>query len=100
MPRALLTVIRHVHRGHPLDRPWILFLPIGLAQLEILTLPEEYRRRWGVETAYGQIEEVRPWTTSRSATFRMILFFASLFMYNMWATGHARGGGRTRGMQR
>lgn len=67
-------------------------LPFGRAQLGILTLPETYRRRWGIETAYRQIEEVRPRTTSRSATFRMILFFASLFMYNMWATEHARRG--------
>lgn len=67
-------------------------LPMGRAQLGILTLPEEYRRRWGIETAYRQVEEVRPWTTSRSGTFRMILFFTSLFMYNMWATEHARRG--------
>ena len=67
-------------------------LPMGRAQLGILMLPEEYRLRWGIETAYRQIEEVRPWTTSRSATFRMILFFASLFMYNMWAVEHAKRG--------
>ena len=67
-------------------------LPMARAQLGILTLPEEYRRRWGIETAYRQIGEVRPRTTSRSATFRMILFFASLFMYNMWATEHVRRG--------
>ena len=35
-------------------------LPVGRAQLGILTLPEEYRRRWGIETAYRQIEGVRP----------------------------------------
>lgn len=67
-------------------------LPMGRAQLGILMLPEEYRLRWGIETAYRQIEEVRPWTTSRSAAFRMILFFASLFMYNMWAVEHAKRG--------
>jgi len=67
-------------------------LPFGRAQLGILTLPEEYRRRWGIETAYRQVEEVRPWTTSRDATFRMILFFASLFMYNMWAVERAKRG--------
>ena len=31
-------------------------------------------------------------TTSRSGAFSMILFFASLFMYDMWATEHARRG--------
>ena len=67
-------------------------LPLGRAQLGILVLPEVYRRRWGIETGYRQIEEVRPWTTSRDAKFRMILFFASPFMYNMWAAEHARKG--------
>ena len=67
-------------------------LPMGRVQLGILMLPGEYLLRWGIETAYRQIEEVRPWTTSRSATFRMILFFASLFMYNMWAVEHAKRG--------
>ena len=67
-------------------------LPMGRAQLGILMLLEKYRRKWGIETAYRQMEEIRPWTTSRSATFRMILLFASLFMYNMWAVEHARKG--------
>ena len=52
-------------------------------------LPEEYRRRRGTGTAYRQIEEAGPRTTGRSGTFRMILFLASLFMYNMWAAEHA-----------
>ena len=62
----------------------------------MLTLPGECRRRWGTGTAYRQIEEAGPRTTSRGATFRMILFLASLFMYNMWAAEHA-GRGRNPG---
>ena len=38
------------------------------------------------------MEEVRPRTTSRSAVFRVILFYASLFLYNMWTIEHAKGG--------
>lgn len=30
-------------------------LSVGRAQLGILTLPEEYRRRWDIETAYRQM---------------------------------------------
>lgn len=52
---------------------------------EIRKLPEDYRRRWGIETGYRQVEEVRPWTTSRDLAFRLMLFYTSLFMHNMWA---------------
>ena len=59
---------------------------------EIRRLPEDYRRRWGIETGYRQIEEVRPWTTSRDLAFRLMLFYTSLFMYNMWAIERRRKG--------
>ena len=59
---------------------------------EIRKLPEDYRRRWGIETGYRQIEEVRPWTTSRDLAFRLMLFYTSLFMYNMWAIERSREG--------
>ena len=57
---------------------------------EIETLPEEYRRRWGIETGYKQVEQVRPRTTSRNASFRAIMFYVSLFMYNAWAVEQYR----------
>ena len=59
---------------------------------EIRRLPEDYRRRWGIETGYRQIEEVRPWTTSRDLAFRLMPFHAPLFMYNMWAVERRRKG--------
>ncbi len=55
-------------------------------------LPEDCRRRWGIEAGYRQIEEVRPRTTSRDLAFRLMLFYASLFMYNMWAIERRRDG--------
>ncbi len=57
---------------------------------EIETLPEEYRRRWGIETGYKQVEQVRPRTTSRNASFRAVMFYVSLFMYNTWAVEQYR----------
>ena len=60
-------------------------LSAGQALKEITTLPEEYRKRWGIETGYRQIEQVRARTTSRDVLFRTVLFYTALFMYNMWA---------------
>ncbi len=59
-------------------------LTMGRALKEITTLPEEYRKRWGIETGYRQIEEIRPRTTSRDDVFRMMLFYTALLFYNLW----------------
>ena len=56
----------------------------GRALKEITTLPEEYKKRWGIETGYRQIEEIRPRTTSRDDVFRMMLFYTALLFYNLW----------------
>ena len=70
-----------------LDRyvPFVTNLSARRGWIELCTLPEEYRRRCGIETAYRQIGEARPKTISRDHTLRMILFYVALFMYNAWA---------------
>ena len=74
----------------PTTTVFAINLPMGRTHLGILVLPEEHRWRWGIETDYRQTTEIRPWTTSRSVTFRTILFFAPLLMHNVWAVEHAR----------
>ena len=45
---------------------------------------ERYRQRWGIETGYRCYESVRPRTTSRSESVRMLLMFFPFLMYNAW----------------
>ena len=45
---------------------------------------EQYRSRWGVETAYKDYESARPRTTSRNESVRILLLFVPMFMYNAW----------------
>ena len=45
---------------------------------------EEYRSRWGVETAYKDYESARPRTASRNESVRILLLFIPIFMYNAW----------------
>ena len=66
-------------------------LPMGRTHRGILVLLE-YPRRRGIETAYWQMGEAGPWTTSRSATSQMILLLALLLLHNMWAIEHVRRG--------
>ena len=45
---------------------------------------EMYRRRWGIETAFRCYEQVRPRTTSRNESVRLLLLFFPLLLYNAW----------------
>ena len=45
-------------------------LTMGYSLKEITTLPEE-SKKWGIETGYGQIKEIRPRTTGIDDVFRM-----------------------------
>ena len=50
----------------------------------IKTLPDEYKKRWGIETGYRQIESVRARTRSKSFSLRIFLFYLSVVFVNMW----------------
>ena len=73
-------------------------IPLNRALHELSKIPRLYRMRWGIETAYRQIEEIRPWTTSRKSQYRAILFYTSLFAYNMWAIARIQKGIRQKEM--
>jgi IS4 transposase len=47
-------------------------------------LPEDYRRRWGIETGYRDIERMRAKTTSRKNSIRILYFMYSILLYNAW----------------
>ena len=48
------------------------------------TLPEEYRKRWGIETGYACVGKFRPRTTSRNQSMRFMCFFYPLILFNVW----------------
>ncbi len=45
---------------------------------------ELYRQRWGIETGYRCYEEIRPKTTSRDESVRILLMFFPFLIYNAW----------------
>ena len=50
---------------------------------------ELYRQRWGIETGYRCYEEIRPRTTSRHESVRILLMFFPFLLYNAWViAGH------------
>jgi len=47
-------------------------------------IPEEYRRRWGIETGYRVQGSVEAKTTSKNYALRLLYQMASVFVYNVW----------------
>lgn len=45
---------------------------------------EQYRRRFGIETSYRQLNQSRPRTSSRDPLYRLLLVGLSLFLRNVW----------------
>ncbi len=47
---------------------------------------KEYRNRWGIKTGYRCAKSVRPWTVSENPVMRMLLFYVSPAVCNIWLT--------------
>ena len=45
---------------------------------------EQYRARWSIETGYRRVESMRPRTTSREESVRVLLLFAPILLFNAW----------------
>ena len=65
----------------------------------ISKIPDEYKKRWGIETGYACMERIRPRTSSRNDSIRMLMMYLPLVIYNAWimenyATGACADGGR------
>lgn len=61
------------------------------------TLPEDYRRRWGIETGFRVGKGFRAKTTSTNETVREIYHQYALFLENLW-TLHNMGEAKRRGL--
>lgn len=49
---------------------------------------ETYRKRFGIETSYRQVQQAQAWTTSRSCKLRLLLFGLALLLRNAWVWLH------------
>lgn len=59
-----------------LPKPKVNRLPI--------LIPQEYRRRWGIETGYRVQGAVEAKTTSRNYALRLLYHMGSVVIYNVW----------------
>ncbi len=64
--------------------PFATNMPRGKILWNVRRLPEDYRRRWGIESGYAGVEQLRARTTSRNHALRLTYFFYALILYNAW----------------
>ena len=67
------------------------------ARAMLAGIPKEYRRRWGIETGYRVAKQVRPFTSSRNPSVRLMLFCFTMILYNLWVISGWIAGGCTAG---
>jgi putative transposase len=52
--------------------------------LSVLRVADEYRQRFGIESGYRQMDQVRPRTTARAPGLRLLLVSIALLLPNLW----------------
>lgn len=64
---------------------YFVYIVIGAMHLAPQQVAEEYRRRFGIETSYRLMNQVRARTTSRSAALRFFLMTVAFLLLNLWS---------------
>jgi hypothetical protein len=59
-------------------------IPRRFVMWNVKRLPDDYRRRWGIETGYSGVGGLRTRTTSKSHALRLLYFYYALILYNAW----------------
>lgn len=62
---------------------WLVFVIIN-AKIQPHLARKWYRRRFGIETSYRCMRQLRAWTTSRNAALRFLLLSLAFILINLW----------------
>jgi len=84
---AYVSAVRKLtkRRGKPRRWRWFLYIQVGTR------IPDDqihafYRRRFGIETSYRLMNQVRPRTTSRLPALRFLFMAVALILLNLWVS--------------
>ena len=102
---ATITLVivprKDAKKSDPLKDRYLVFatnFSVREARTKLANIPAEYRWRWGIETGFRVAKQVRPFTCSRNPSVRLVLFYSTMILYNLWAIScwHAGGTDGTR----
>jgi hypothetical protein len=67
---------------------WLVYVLLNVADEPLRQVRKLYRRRFGIETGYRLMEQVRARTTSNRAALRFLLMGVALLLVNIWIALH------------
>ncbi len=84
-----VAVVRtaHRHRAEQRTVAWLLYVCLGVVAAPP-RIRKCYRRRFGIESSYRLMEQVRARTTSPNAALRFVLMGLAMLLLNMWIHLH------------
>lgn len=82
--RLVITYRSHRHRRTKKRASKKMFFATWKVRLSPAEVREMYRRRFGIETSYRQLNQSRSRTSSRDPLYRFLLVGLSLFLRNLW----------------
>ena len=97
---ATITLVilprKDAKESDPLKDRYLVFatnFSVREARTKLANIPEVYRDRWGIETGYRVAKRIRPFTCSRNPSVRLVLFYFTMFLYNLWVISGWNAGG-------
>ena len=88
-----VIVIRRYSKGR-YDRhgsEWFVYAVYGMDRVPLPQIFDLYRRRFGMESGYRQLHQVRARTTSPNPTWRLLLVGLGFLLYNIYILFRQRG---------
>ena len=97
---ATITLVivprKDAKESDPLKDRYLVFatnFSVREARTKLANIPEVYRERWGIETGYRVAKRIRPFTCSKNPSVRLVLFYFTMFLYNLWVISGWNAGG-------
>ena len=82
-------------KNDPLRDRYLVFITdadVHNARSILANIPKIYKKRWGIETGYRCAKQCRPFTCSKNPSVRLVHFYFTMIIYNIWVmvNWHAR----------
>lgn len=89
VPVAVIRTFRKLKNGRRRTE-WLVYVLLNLTQIPLRSLRKRYRRRFGIESSYRLLEQVRGRTTARNPALRFLWMGLALLIGNIWIALHWR----------
>ena len=87
---APVAVVRTVRQRRDGTRTveWLIYVVLNTTDVPVRGIRKLYRRRFGIESSYRLLEQIRGHTTARNAALRFLWIGLALLIGNIWIALH------------